>query len=491
MSAVQVDTINESAHPRTWIGYGDGQICIELDEERLPEGSTPVYTNGSTITGLITINPAYCLPFDYFSIAFVGEADTQLNDSNRAPEDPHRVFLRMQMPINPEGLPREMKFKAGEKYHHPVVFKVPAYLPMGACKHECQSDHVRENHLRLPPSIGSWGHRTDQSPTAVAINYTIRVQAYQLRRGKLKLVMQTRKLVYILSSFSPDTITPSLNPTPDTALLHTHQLGWRASFARIAVLRNSWPLASTGKLETTVLRPCPLLFSAATGEQITKPTPCIRFVFTPGTSDVSPPRLRSVAIRVVATTFYASAPMSNIPSTQQWYEVGTSPANQVVSSYTKNSKVEPFTHQTLDWKAETERDLFVLTHDTRKANTNNSLVVIEKRYTAFLRLPITTVNTKTIRYLPTFHSCMVARSYTLQIQLSMGTIGSSIKLEVPLVVGIHPTALPTYNEKPSVSNRAISVQDLTTIDNEVSYLPEYAEFLLLSSPTILLTTIDN
>lgn len=508
MSRAQADVIRAGAPRRNSVGYGDAQVCIELDEEHVAEErvaedstSTPVYTPGSTITGLMTIRPAYCLPFDYFSIAFVGEADTQLNDSSRAPEDSQRVFLRMQMPIDPEGLPRSMKFKVGETYHHPVFFKIPSYLPMGACEHDCQSDQVRENHLRLPPSVGSWRHRTDQSPKAVAIHYTIRVQAYQLRRGAFRLMMQYRKLVRVLPLFSPDAMPPSLDPAPGLDELHTHQLGWRASLSRIAVLRKSWGLAANaGKLETTVLRPCPLLFSAATGKQITKPTPCISMVFTPGTAHTSPPRLRAITVKVVATTFYASAPMSYIPipSTRQPCEAGAAPANHAVSvsSCAKSSQVESFMDQTLDWKAETESDSCALTRDpSDKASRScsDSLVAPATRYTAFLRLPITNVNTDKLRYLPTFHSCMVSRSYTLQVQLSIGAIGSSVKLDVPLVVGIHPATLPTYNEEASVSmpSGAIAVQDAAAAGDEVGHLPEYFEFPAVSPPAALLATVHG
>lgn len=64
-------------------------------------------------------------------------------------------------------------------------------------------------------------------------------------------------------------------------------------------------------------------------------------------------------------------------------------------------------------------------------------------YTAEISLPLSLPSEKSTRWLPSFHSCLVSRIYTLELSLSLanGTIvpNTSLSLKVPIRIGVLAT----------------------------------------------------
>ena len=65
----------------------------------------------------------------------------------------HR-FLTLRQPIDESDFPDPRIFEAAKTYKFPFTFTIPSQLLPKACAHCVASEHIRDTHLSLPPSIG-------------------------------------------------------------------------------------------------------------------------------------------------------------------------------------------------------------------------------------------------------------------------------------------------------------------------------------------------
>lgn len=61
------------------------------------------------------------------------------------------VFLKMRQPVDESTLPQPRVLESDRTHRLPCTFVMPAQLLPHVCEHGCDSEQVREAHLRLPP----------------------------------------------------------------------------------------------------------------------------------------------------------------------------------------------------------------------------------------------------------------------------------------------------------------------------------------------------
>ncbi|KAG6037499.1 hypothetical protein E4U41_005066 [Claviceps citrina] len=164
-----------------------------------------IYTSGSIVRGNVLLHLLGSdKHFDKVEVSLVGVSTTQstlLRESGTM----DAPFLKLVMPLPSSHLPADKVFLAGKEYSFPFPFMVPFQLSMGACRHKCITPSVREQHLRLPPTMSFWD-RDDQSPQMTQIKYAICVVATKkyLPQSLPLRIIEGYHVIRLLPAFSED-----------------------------------------------------------------------------------------------------------------------------------------------------------------------------------------------------------------------------------------------------------------------------------------------
>jgi hypothetical protein len=446
--------------------------------------SSKVYTSGSTITGHAVIKTCRNLPFDAFEISFTGTSSTRLDYVQSFPAFSRRTFMKLRMPHSeiqsslPDG-PRGV-FVAGRTYEVPFHFVVPHQLTIGACNHKCESPAVREQHLRPPPSVGvgAWS-LPDQSPDMVRVEYAIRVRAGEQRAvttgpgaagassGGLDSVIDAQHLIKVLPA------------TPEDAPIDVTLKDERYNLSKTKTLRKSLLFSGKmGSLAASSSQPAAIMLSPD-GHRATDSVAYINLDFTPSSSDATPPRISSVAGKLVSTTFFSSLPIDALPNLGGRSSYTTTPA----LNYSSNTNIFTVNSPTTVWRprrpalsglrrdsgyesshvdGEDASDLsdngsggegrgWTARVGRRKSNAQSgSKKSTATTVTTTVEIPFTLPMTNKKMFLPTFHSCLVSRTYTLQVVLSVGPNNTAVQLAIPIQIGVEAAHAPQdMDELPS------------------------------------------
>jgi hypothetical protein len=178
-------------------GQARGSVDISVDQHF----SKKVYSTGSRVTGRAVIRTTRDMPFDAVDISLVGAATTRLDYVQSIPAHASRTFLRLRMPLDPSALPESRVFRAGVKHEVPFTFVVPEQLTLGACSHKCAAPAVRDQHLRLPPSVGCWDGN-DQAPEMVRVQYAVRARV--LDRAGHECLPQAQHVLKVIPTVDED-----------------------------------------------------------------------------------------------------------------------------------------------------------------------------------------------------------------------------------------------------------------------------------------------
>ncbi|KAL2845966.1 hypothetical protein BJX68DRAFT_241287 [Aspergillus pseudodeflectus] len=433
------------------------------------QGSAQTYVQsfatGETIEGIVSILPQDDLAFDKLHISFTGEQSTSIPSST--PSKATHQFLHLIQPLPESSLPNPKIFARRTKYDIPFSFPVTDYLPATACPH---SSHplVKAAHLHPPPSLGDatiagFGGRLrdDLAPEdGCKIVYTIiaRLERPNPTSGIQETIMERRVKVRI---------KPHVGETPLPDLDLGSALEGEYSLFQDGVVRNSSTKKGGGRLAVTLEKP--KCFWHPLGDTVRLISKAVRLtlVYTPSASSAggpaqagsSPattpalPEIKSLRAQITATTLYttqinaplhppqkrrdffgrpinyrdAEIPLS-LPSLPQlrWTRVqgnqdhGQNSSPNPGSEHGPNSPSPPPVPQPA---------------------TETGVV----SYVATVLVPVTLTKDKS--FVPTFHSCLISRIYSLSFQLDVKGASTSFKLRVPMTIVAErdPAALPSYN----------------------------------------------
>lgn len=409
--------------------------------------SSKVYTTGSNITGHARIKSFRDVSFDSFEISFIGTAATRLDYVQSFPSHSCRTFMKLRMPILSSSLPNPRVFAAGQTYTVPFNFVVPRQLTIGACNHKCTSLAVREQHLRLPPTVGFW-ESNDQAPEMVRIQYAIKARAIEHTAGGAEIVLGGQHILKVLPA------------TPEDAPLDITSNDQRYNLSKTKTIRKSLFAGKLGKITASSIQPCALMLSPD-GHRASSTVAHVDLEFAPSSLDAAPPKINSVTGKLTATTFFSGLPVENLPNLGGRISYAYGPAlNYSTSTNLFSVGVEkPAWHQQRTSSARRDSG-YSSSHfeeeacdsdasgrrGSRGRNAKKEQAVPFTHVTS-LDIPITVPITNKKFFLPTFHSCLMSRTYTLQLNLSVGPTNTAVSLSIPLQIGVEAVHSPQAEDE--------------------------------------------
>lgn len=465
------------------------------------ENHTPstVYTTGSSLSGSVTLVAPTLTPFDAVEVSLEGTTSTYMESVSTTSTDTRimakHTFLRLAMPIPDSSYPKSRALDAGETLTLPFNFVVPERLLPTACAHPTCGDHVQDAHLRLPPSMGDTQNECldDLAPDMTKVRYMVMARVLRRRRG------DSEKMVLSESSTAL-TVMPTYTENPPLSI-GRHDKDYNLSQSK--ELRRG---VFSGRLGTiTLSAPQPSSVSPVT-QPTTLTTLHVRF--DPAAPGVQPPRLGNLATKLKAETFFSLHPVSSLPTRSslamlslahrgtysysvplssrkvgavEWKRQECTPAyERRDSGYESRSSAS--TSSTSLRTIESKREL----GSPSVFNTlNPNIATADHYYTATIILPITLPPSK--GWLPTFHSCLVSRTYTLDCSLAvhvpgLGMPASNLVLTLPLQVASQSATTQVDCTDGQWAIDSILTPTAIGVDSgPATILPQYADLMGLGS----------
>ncbi|KAI9041017.1 S-antigen [Aspergillus affinis] len=408
------------------------RLRVEIHLSNETPGCVGTYTTGDRIQGTVTITADHDIPFEDISISLRGSSKTAMErvSSIRGVKRARHNFLQLDQPIHNANLLSPRIFQAGCLYVFPFTFSIPGSLVPQSCFHPTASPLVQRSHLLLPPTLGdamvtSEGRNLpdDMCPDACQIVYLIQVSitdSSDIPTDSPKTLALVGKKLRILPAFDEQ---PPLNIAEDDEYYRFHTV----SYVKRGLLREK-----VGRLEVTASQPIALKLprpgsSSDDAEISTKTTMALRF--TPE-GDEKPPQLENLSIKLKACTFFAANYWSNTPTNP--HGLVLPPSDEAV--YTKTVPVLSSSVSSVQWTPVPDEKMSC--RDSR-TSTESTAATAKTYYTASITAPIILPRHKT--YVPTFHSCLISRVYSLDLKLSYHApnthlLSESTSLRLPLQI---------------------------------------------------------
>ncbi|KAI9887312.1 MAG: hypothetical protein M1823_000906 [Watsoniomyces obsoletus] len=205
-----------------------GRPSIDITLKDHPGSYIQSYTTLDQITGEVVLTGnQQDSRFDRLEITLEGYSKTFVDKLTPtafgARSEAQHIFLRMRQPIDESMLPRPRIIESGRMYRFPLTFVVPNQLLPAACGHECESEQVRESHLRLPPSLGDANVSgtggvllDDFAPDMTKVVYVIRARLIRSSDGNDDEGQQqeTKKEIVVCESTRKIRIVPAVPEDP-------------------------------------------------------------------------------------------------------------------------------------------------------------------------------------------------------------------------------------------------------------------------------------
>ncbi|KAI0144325.1 arrestin [Xylariaceae sp. FL1272] len=447
-----------------------------------------IYTTSSVVSGHIEVNVHQDVDFSLLQILLLGTSRTRI-DAVSIPQATSHTFLKLTMPIPREFYPEPRRFEAGSIYTIPFHFVIPDQLTINACSHHVSNETLKEQHVRLPPTLGTWD-KDDFAPLMSRVTYQIRARAYNDNaEGQSVKAMEATQEIKVLPV------------VPEDAPLVVSKHDKLYAMSKTKTLRKSILSAKSGKITLSAKQPRPVMLNYDT-RSAGIPLAELDLVFQPTSNESQPPKITSVSSKISAVTYYSAGGVNQYPNLKDW---SRSYGSEGRGSYTGSVSLPTASIENVSWKqhiseqarrdsgycsemlTDSDQAAAVSSGQGRRARANKGAPYY---YAAKIQLPIDVPVSKR-QFVPTFHSCITSRVYVLSMTVTLSTsTGSStnMTLSVPLQVGVAPqrgslvdaTGLPTFEAAmqdaeleidPFTQSRAMSVPNITF----QSELPGYAE----------------
>jgi len=455
------------------------EITIHLNSRRR------VYSTMDSIDGTVFIKPAVDTEFDEVEIDFIGTSRTFVERYTTAAaisgrSEAYHNFLRLNQPRLDTLYPEERSertLKAGETYEYPFHFKVPRELLERVCKHTVVNDNVKDAHLQLPPSLGDKelsskdGTLDDMTPDMASVRYGIFARI-------TKLAGEDSKSTHVAAKARRVRVVPAVEEAPPLDVRGMVENDAKTEYCVRKEKKLKKGLFLGGNLGTLVMEaaePQSARLPPANSElgyTAVNTMATVMLRFEPAKGVKSPPRLDKLHSKLKTRTYYATSARQNMPTKSD----SEFDASRGVHSHS----IDLISHSmgNFDWRLEDpdkrnpspiRRDSTVSIEEKRWIPSPSSTYTPgTKFWTARLPLPITLPNTKN-SFVPTFHSCLISRTYTLALSLSLQTagLGGSIDLRVPMQI----SAAPPINDSSDAARRRESVASAqlnTDIEDDIT-----------------------
>jgi len=428
------------------------------------------YSTFDQIKGHVQLNFAKDTLIDDLNIVFEGQAQTFVERIAAASATSGRttgrhVFLRVQQPISSESLPENMLAKANATYIIPFTFVVPNRLLPYVCSHNVENDEVRKAHLRLPPSIGDpllsgAGNvlMDDLSPEMAKVCYSIKAKVGKVSPATGRLLDVEEKIARLRIVSTREEEPPLPIGEESTSYVLRKEKNVRKGVFKVG--------KKLGRLTAEVAQPRSLRLPAlrSTHNLPVTTMAAVTLRFDPATQQEQPPQMANLSAKLRVYTFFGAAAYKMIPELSRrdiWSTVhGMYPETVTLScrnigsvTWTKHNPENSKRMSSGDGDELKRRESNFSTESSTSSNSSSSIPGASSAYdssspfyTAKVLVPIslphtatsgdtnqTTTkspvslnrNSKRIVFVPTFHSCIVSRTYALELGLSFHPASSS------------------------------------------------------------------
>jgi hypothetical protein len=429
-----------------------------------------VYSTHDEIKGLVELRFEKDTHLDELWITFEGQSATYVEKiASTAPTSGRttgkHTFLRLLQPVDSDDLPVDHILKAGQTYEIPFLFRVPPSLLPYVCSHKVENENVRKPHLELPPSMGDPtisgdGHQLmdDIAPAMSRVSYGVRARATgKLASGKPYSLAEQIKKVLIIPARDE---APPLHIEDDSLYMMRRERN---------VKKGLFKIGKVGRITAETNQPRSFRLPHPS-KKITDPittTTTLTLRFDPATEADQPPALGSIASKMRAYSFFGAAPYRIIPdmhrcdtwsvlhgvyseavelsqrnlSTVSWtrHAPGSSPVSRTSSAVSGDMARRPSTFSNTSTTSNIPEP---------SSAWNPELPFYTTQILVPLALPTPSSSSKPKVFLPTFHSCIISRTYILDLTLSYNTPGTSVSsphitLKCPIQIssegGVPPT----------------------------------------------------
>lgn len=345
-------------------------------------------------------------------------------------------FLKLDQLLPPQSYPSSRVLRANRTYHFRFKFEIPEQLPSGACSccpHDAKDDLIYQSHLNLPPTIGAQealaayhGAYDDMSPDTLSISYEVLTRIWS--SGELLASELENVRVIPISTIFP--------------LFQGLQLGGY-QLREDKMLRKGTFRRKSGVLTMEAILPEAIDYVDDPIYQGRENIPMASIIlcFTATDKGATPPHLGTLKTRLlVKNTQRGCKPhqVSDGPNT---------PPETGEESSTTTLKLPPKTFDKITWHkvsaalpktAYPDTDSESSRHGSFSSgfsmgSTSRHGSDVEGLYSYITRLELPILFPESKMLVPTFHSCFMSRTYTLQCLLEV--YGNyKMELRVPLVI---------------------------------------------------------
>ena len=476
-----VEAARGPGRPKAGGATNKPRVDIKLDQHF----NSRVYTSGSTVAGNVVVQCQRDTPFESFEIGFTGVAASRMDFVQSYTTNSVRTFMKLHMPIPESDLPASRIFEAGHAYNIPFHFVVPHHLTMGACNHGCAIPAVQDQHLRLPPTLGYWDG-DDQAPDMTHIEYAVRAAMMGPSRAgdPNPPLAEGKKIIKVL---------PAAGEEPP---LDINFMDKRYCLSKTKSMRKNILGPKAGELTVSSSQPEAVMVHAD-GFGADGTTARISLEFAPSTADAAPPKINSVTGKLISTTFFGSAPTDTLPNlgpktTYSHNQVLTYSATTNLFN-TRPNKVSWSEHHISTARRDSgystagSPDEFTSEDDAENQvrvrrgskGKNKKTQGPPIRHRATLDFPVNVPVSNKKTFVPTFHSCIISRTYVLQLVVSVGPSNTTMTLNVPVQLGVERRFEPQGEELPSFESAIAQASE----DDAAAYLrPRSVEIPMTSMP---------
>lgn len=453
-----------------------------------------VYTSSSPVSGNVTITTKREVRFDSIQIILVGSTRTRVDGIN-SPREVTHTFLKMAMPVPSSTYPVPRILESGQTYTIPFNFVIPNYLTIGACNHHILNEQLQDQHVCLPPTMGKW-EKDDMAPQMAQVDYQVKARVFRqpdLGQRKIKVMEATQSLLILPASAEE----PPLNITK-------HDRIYKLSHSK--TLRKNLLAGKLGRLTAEAAQPQAAILRPD-GLAISNTTTRIDLKFDPAAADILPPKVTGVSAKVIAHTYYSAGSIAQLPNLGEWSkQVGVEKRGEYQTSVglphvTETANGGRLARWTQHLSSAVRRDSGYASDvsDGGRRGSGASKKHSPSKpaspifHTATLQIPIDmTAMLAKKTPIPTFHSCITSRVYTLHLTVSLasGTATNTVNFSLPLQIVVEEdprhgsglVGLPSFEESVQEAEvdeflrpRLMQVPEQSYVGN--SSLPGYGDMM--------------
>ncbi|KAJ6014842.1 hypothetical protein N7540_009433 [Penicillium herquei] len=408
---------------------------VDIDLAGQKPGMVNSYTNGDRVEGVANITVDHETRFDEIEINLQGNSSTLVERvSCPGRTGAQHMFLKLRQPIEDAEYPTPRVLEAGRTYKFPFMFVIPDHLLPQVCTHPKKNNQIHRAHTMLPPTLGdpmiiAEGKTLldDMAPNMSKNAYTIRVGVMKKSSSDphtVKALAHVAKKIRIIPTMEEE--------APIDTAGHTYYRTRHEKTVKRGFLRGK-----QGQMVAEAAQPKPIRLLPLTS------LPCdavstvakVHLRFEP-VGDEQPPRLGSMTSKLKTSTFYGCNPWEDFPSQSNGV-----PFSQVGQGlFNESSTLSTMCVAAAQWEKQSVSDA------ERRDSVNSTVSNIsspsaafsgDTYYTTSLLVPVSLPKSKV--FVPTFHSCLMSRVYSLDLNLTYHTPGAnvltpSINLRLPVQI---------------------------------------------------------